>query len=189
MDLGKECTINAVQINYAENETQIFGRKSEIYYQYLLEHSNDGKSWSILADKTNNKTDIPHDYIEIINPVKARFVRLTNYHMPSGTFALAGLRVFGNGGGEAPSAVNGFKIDRLETDRCIANLNWEKSPDATGVNIYFGNNKDKLYHNYQVIGADSVTIRSLNSLLKYYFSIEAFNENGISERSESIGVD
>ena len=189
MDLGKECTINAVQINYAENETQIFGRKSDIYYQYLLDYSNDGKSWNILADKTKNKTDIPHDYIELLNPVKARFVRLTNYHMPSGTFALAGLRVFGNGGGNVPSAVNGFTIDRLETDRCIANLKWDNPPDAVGVNIYFGTQKDKLYHNYQVIGADSVTIRSLNSLSKYYFSIEAFNENGISQRSEIIEVD
>jgi xylan 1,4-beta-xylosidase len=109
--------------------------------------------------------------------------------MPSGTFALAGLRVFGNGGGNAPSAVNGFKIDRLETDRCIANLKWDNTPDAVGVNIYFGIQKDKLYHNYQVIGADSVTIRSLGSLSKYYFSIEAFNENGISQKSEIIEVD
>ena len=109
--------------------------------------------------------------------------------MPGGTFALAGLRVFGNGGGDAPPAVDGFKIDRLASDRCIAYLKWDNSPDAVGVNIYFGTQKDKIYHNYQVIGADSVTIRSLGSLSKYYFSIEAFNENGISQRSEIIEVD
>ena len=189
MDLGKECTINAVQINYAENGTQIFGRNSAIYHQYLLEYSLDGKSWFTLTDKTENKSDIPHDFIELEKPLKARYIRMTNYHVPGGTFALAGLRVFGNGAGNAPSPINGFEINRVATDKCIVNLKWEKSPDAVGYNIYYGTQQDKLYHNYQVIDSDSITIRSLNSLSKYYFSIEAFSENGISKRSKIIEVD
>ena len=39
MDLQKECTVKAIQINYAENETKIFGHQPDIYYQYLLEYS------------------------------------------------------------------------------------------------------------------------------------------------------
>jgi len=81
MDLQKECTINAVQINYAENETQIFGRNPEIYYQYLMEYSSDHKTWHILADKTENKLDVPHEYIELQVPIKTRFIRLTNYRV------------------------------------------------------------------------------------------------------------
>ena len=189
IDLQKECSINAVQINYAENETQIFGRNPEIYYQYLLEYSNDNKAWHTLVDKTENMSDVPHDYIELQNPIKARFIKLTNYHVPSGTFAIAGLRVFGNGEGNLPSRVNDFKIDRLASDRCIVNLKWNKNLDAVGFNVRYGIQKDKLYHNYQVLSADSITIRSLNSLSKYYFTIDAFNENGISKGINVIEVE
>jgi len=189
IDLQKECTINAVQINYAENETQIFGRNPEIYYQYLLEYSSDNKTWHTLADKRENKSDVPHDYVELQTPIKAQFIRLTNYRVPGGTFAIAGLRVFGNGGGTIPSKIKKLNIVRSATDRCIVNLKWDKNSDAVGFNIRYGTQKDKLYHNYEVLGADSVTIRSLNSLSKYYFTIDAFNENGISKGSKVIEVE
>ena len=179
MDLQKESTVNAIQINYAENETKIMGRQSGIYYQYLLEYSGDGKTWKTLADKTQNQTDVPHDYIELAKPVKARYIKLTNYKVPSGTFALAGLRVFGNGGGKAPSEVKDLNLKRLDTDRCVVDLKWTKIPGAVGYNIRYGTGKDKLYQNYQVLGANSLTIRSLNALQKYYFTIDVFNENGI----------
>ncbi len=186
MDLQKECTVNAIQINYAENETKIFGRNPDIYYQYLLEYSADGKIWKTLADKTLNKTDVPHDYIELTKPVKARYIKLTNYHVASGTFALAGLRIFGNGGGKAPSEVQNLSLNRSETDRCVVDLSWTKIPDTIGYNIRYGISKDKLYQNYQVLGTDSLTIRSLNALQKYYFTIDAFNENGISKGKNVI---
>jgi xylan 1,4-beta-xylosidase len=179
MDLQKECTINAVQINYAENETQLYGRNPEIYYQYLLEYSSDNKTWQILADKKENKSDVPHEYLELQAPIKARFIRLTNYRVPSGTFAIADLRVFGKGKGTIPSRIKKLKIVRLATDRCVATLHWKKSADAVGFNIRYGTQKEKLYHNYQVLGADTITIRSLNSLSKYYFTIDTFNENGL----------
>ena len=189
IDLQKNCTVNAVQINYAENETQIYGRNSEIYYQYLLEYSSDNKTWHTLADKAENKTDVPHDYIELKNPIKARFIRLTNYHVPGGTFALADLRIFGNGGGAVPSKINEFNIDRSATDKCVVRLKWDKGPAAIGFNIRYGTQKNKLYHNYQVLGTDSMTIRSLNSYSKYYFAIDSFNENGINKGSKIIEVE
>ena len=181
MDLQKESTVNAVQINYAENETKIFGRNPDIYYQYLLEYSSDGKDWKTLADKTLNQTDVPHDYIELAKPVKARYIKLTNYKVPSGTFALAGLRVFGNGGGKAPSEVKNLSLKRSETDGCVVDINWTKISGVVGYNIRYGTSKDKLYQNYQVLGTEKVTIRSLNALQKYYFTIDAFNENGITK--------
>ena len=186
MDLQKECTINAVQINYAENDANILGRQPDIYYQYLLEFSNDGETWQTLVDKSRNNTDVPHDYIELAKPVKARYIKLTNHHVPGGTFALAGLRVFGNGGGEAPAEVKKLDLARVETDRCIVNLNWEKVPDTVGYNIRYGTSEDKLYQNYQVIGTESLTIRSLNSQQTYYFTIDAFNENGITKGTQII---
>jgi len=185
--LQKLCTINAVQINYAENNMSLFGRADGIYYQYLLEYSTDGKTWKILEDKTKNTMiDAPHDYIELKTPVKARYIRLTNYRMPSGTFALAGLRVFGKGGGKAPSAVQNLNVVRKEDDRAVAKLNWTPTPGAVGYNIRYGTAKDKLYHTYQVLGTNSVTIGSLNSLKKYYFTIDAFNENGVTKGKSII---
>jgi xylan 1,4-beta-xylosidase len=183
MDLQKNCTIHAIQINYAENETQIFGRSPEMYYQYLLEYSTDNKTWQRVIDKTGNTSDAPHEFLELRTPIKARFLRLTNYHVPDGTFALADLRVFGSGGGTVPSKIRKVIIARSKTDRCVVNLKWNKDPNTMGSNIRYGTQRDKLYHNYQVMGTDSVIIRSLNSGSKYYFTIDAFNENGVSKGS------
>lgn len=181
LDLQKECTVNAVQINYAENGTSLMGRQGDIYYQYLLQYSSDHKTWKTLVDKTRNETDVPHDYLELIKPVKARYIKLVNYHVADGTFALAGLRVFGNGGGKAPLTVENFTAERNASDPCVVNLKWNKNKNAVGYNIRFGTQKDKLYLNYQVLGGNSITIRSLNGSSKYYFTIDAFNENGITK--------
>ena len=189
MDLQKVCTINAIQINYAENETKTFGRNPGIYYQYLLEYSSDNKTWKVLSDKTQTKTDVPHDYIELKKPVKARYLRLTNYRVPDGTFALAGLRIFGNAGGKAPSLVQGINPVRSESDRAVVKLTWTKSPDAIGYNIRYGVAKDKLYQNYQVLGKESVTIGSLHAAQKYYFTIDSFNESGISKGKKMMELD
>ncbi len=186
MDLEKESTINAIQISYAENNATLKGRVPNVYYQYLLEYSSDNKTWKTLADKTQSKTDVPHDYLELKTPIKARYIKLTNYKVPSGTFAIAGLRVFGNGGGKAPVEAKDLKLARQENDRCIVNLNWTKVPGAVGYNIRYGTQKDKLYHNYQVLCSESLTIRSLNSSQKYYFTIDAFNENGITKGKSII---
>ena len=188
MDLQKECTVNAIQINYAENDTKLFGREPNIFYQYLLQYSTDNKTWKTLADKTQNKTDVPHDYIELKTPVKARYIKLTNCKVPDGTFALAGLRVFGNGGGKAPSEAMNLHLKRSESDRCVVDLNWNKTPGAIGYNIRYGTKRDKLYNNYQAFGVDSLTIRSLNALQKYYFTIDTFNENGITKGTNIIEV-
>ena len=186
LDLQKECRVHAIQINYAENETKLFGRASDIYYQYLIEYSADNKTWIPLADKTGNKSDVPHDYIELQTPKKARYIRLTNYRVPGGTFSIAGMRIFGLGEGNDRFSVENLSLVRSETDRSVVKLNWTKVAGAIGYNIRYGNQKDKLYHTYQVLGADSVTIRSLNSLQKYYFTIDAFNEDGITKGKKTI---
>ena len=45
----------------------------------------------MLVDKSNNKTDVPHDYVELAKPVQARYIKLENIHMPTGKFAISGL--------------------------------------------------------------------------------------------------
>ena len=189
IDLLNESTVNAVQINFAEHQTQLHGRDPKIYHQYLLECSNDNKTWVALADKTLNKADVPHDYIQLAAPVKARYLRLTNYYVPDGTFALAGFRVFGVGQGNKPKTVDSFNVVRTQNDGREVTLKWDENLDAVGYNIRYGTQPDKLYHNHQVLSAHSLTIRSLNRLQKYYFVIDSFNESGISKGTKIVEVE
>ena len=66
-DLGRLSTVNAIQINYADQDATILGKANDIYHQYRLFYSSDNKSWKILKDKSTNHTDIPHDYVELQN--------------------------------------------------------------------------------------------------------------------------
>jgi hypothetical protein len=65
-DLGNVCTVRAIQINYADQDvdTSFLGKIPNLYHQYKLYSSDDGKNWQVLIDKSNNKTDVPHDYVE-----------------------------------------------------------------------------------------------------------------------------
>ncbi|MEI7828973.1 MAG: family 43 glycosylhydrolase [Prolixibacteraceae bacterium] len=189
MDLEKECTLHAVQLNFAENQTTLHGRNPNNYYQYLLEYSIDKKTWKVLADKTQNKTDVPHDYLQLSVPIKARYIRLTNYRVPDGTFALSGLRIFGNGQGSNPGKVLKFTAERTQNDRREVNLQWDPPKSAVGYNIRYGIHPAKLYHTYQVLGQNSLTIRSLNSTQKYFFTIDAFNENGTLKGAKILEVE
>ena len=66
--------------------------------------------------------------------------------------------------------------------------NYDGYLHALGLPSGYGIAKDKLYHTYQVLGAESVAIGSLNSLQKYYFTIDAFNENGVAKGKNIIEV-
>lgn len=181
IDLQNPSKVNAVQINFAEEGTQLLGRSDSIYYQYLLEYSNDKRTWNKIADKTSNKTDVPHDFLQLPSPVSARYIRLTNYHIPDGKFAISGLRVFGKGNSKAPQPVASFTAKRDSSDARDVKLSWQKSSNAIGYNIRFGTKPNKLYENYQVFNTDTVSIHSLNRLKVYYFAIDVFNENGITK--------
>lgn len=182
IDLEKKCEINSIQINFADEETNIFGRKKkDIVYQYLLEYSEDKITWKTLIDKRNNTIDAPHDFSRFNKSVSARYIRLINYGVPDGNFAISGFRVFGHGGGAAPKPISSFSVKRNIKDGCVAFINWKKNTDAIGYNIRYGIHPEKLYLNYQVFDADSLTIRSLFLQEDYYFTIDAINENGITK--------
>ena len=188
IDLENQSKVRAIQINFADIEAKIRGRQDNVYYSYLLEYSNDKHTWHTLVDKRTNKTDVPDDYIELREPVTARYLRLTNDHVPDGNFSLSDFRVFGKGAGKAPNIVSSFKAIRDSSDGRKVTLSWTKSKGATGYNIRYGTQPGKLYLNYQVLNADSVTIRSLSNRQAYYFSIDVFNENGITNGKKVISI-
>lgn len=181
VDLGSIPTVHAIQLNFAENNTQLFGREGILAQQYLLEYSNDNKTWKKLVDKTTNEADLTHQYHVFKTPVKARYFKVTNYRVPGGTFAISGFRVFGTGTGKKPGKVTSFDVVRDVNDTRNVSLSWKKQPDATGYNIRFGIQKDKLNRVYQVYGDTEVTIRSLNKDQKYWFAIDSFGENGVTK--------
>ncbi|RYD93515.1 MAG: xylosidase, partial [Sphingobacteriales bacterium] len=186
-DLGKVSTVNAVQLNYADQDATVLGKPTgPFYHQYKLLYSTDNRNWKILKDKSNNKTDVPHDYIELSAPVQARYIKLINQHMPTGKFAISGLRVFGNGNGAKPDAVKEFIVLRTEKDKRSAWLKWVQVDNAYAYNIYTGTAPDKLYNCIMVHNAGEYFLKTMDKDLPYYFTIEAINENGVSQRTAII---
>jgi xylan 1,4-beta-xylosidase len=187
-DLGSLSTLQAVQINYADQDvdSSFLGKIPGIYHQYILWESADGKTWKKLVDKSLNKTDVPNEYLELSKPVRTRFLKLENIHMPTGKFAISGLRAFGKGSGTRPDTVRQFIVLRSENDNRNALIKWITVNNATGYNIYWGIAPDKLYNNVMVYNDNQYYFKTMDRDRTYYFSIEAFNENGISDRTKPI---
>ncbi|MEJ8843284.1 discoidin domain-containing protein [Lacibacter sp. H375] len=190
-DLGNVSTVNAVQINYADQDVEQnrLGKWNDQYHQYKLYYSVDGKKWNMLVDKSNNKTDLPHEYVELEKPVQARYIKLENIHMPTGKFAISGFRVFGNGNGAKPEAVKGFIVLRTEKDKRSAFIKWKPVDNAFAYNIYYGTHPDKLYTSIMIHSNNEYWMKAMDSQKTYYYSIESINENGVSERSPVIKVE
>ena len=189
-DLGELSTVNAVQINYADQDVadDRLGKRLDQYHQYILSYSTDGKKWKILADKSKNQRDVPHDYIELQVPVQARYIRLENVHMPTGKFAISGLRVFGKGAGAAPPAVRQFMVLRTEKDKRSAYIKWNPVAEAYAYNIYYGTSPDKMYNCVMVHDVNEYWFKAMDRMKTYYFTIEAINENGISTKFPTLEV-
>ncbi len=188
IDLVDTCQVNAIQVNFADSESNLYERDENTYYQFLIEYSLDGKSWQIFKDKLDGLKDTPHDLIVNVNPVRARYIRFTGKYVPDGYLALSGLRVFGIGSGVTPNQPAEIEVDRPWQDKRKVTFQWELDDNATGYNIRYGTQKDKLYLDHMVMGTNEVTIRSLNAALPYYFTITGFNENGLGKPSEIIEV-
>ena len=185
VDLGSNSKINAVQINFGEQDTTAKGRVADIYQQYLLETSSDGKSWKVLVDKSKNTKDAPHDYLEFAEPSNARFVKITNYKTAGGgKFAIRDLRVFGKAAVSPPDAVKNLKIERNRNDGRKALISWDAADGADGYVVRFGVSPRKLYGSYQIIKGNWLVTNGLNKNVTYYFSVDSYNESGITKSSE-----
>jgi hypothetical protein len=179
VNLGKKCRIDAVQVNFGEQEATALGRATELYHQYKLEWSADGKEWQTLADRSANRTDVPHDYIQLAEPVVAQYVKITNVHMAGGgPFSIRDLRLFGSGQGQAPARAPKFEIHRDASDPRNATIRWEIVPGAEGYVVRYGIAGDKLYQNSEIRGKKEIALHDLNAEAKYYFTVDSFNDSG-----------
>jgi hypothetical protein len=180
---------NPLNIDYGYTPIPNFTEWGKHRAQYKIYHSADGKKWKLLIDKSNNKTDVPHDYVELEDSVQTRFIKLENIHMPGGKFAISGLRVFGNGNGPKPDTVKQFIVLRTEKDKRSAWIKWSPVDNAYAYNIYMGIAPDKLYNCIMVHSNNEYYCKSMDREKPYYFCIEAINENGVSARSKMIKVE
>ncbi|HRO48032.1 family 43 glycosylhydrolase [Agriterribacter sp.] len=190
-DLGAVSTVNAIQVNYADQDvdSSFLGKSLRVYHQYKIYYSVDGKRWKMLVNKSDNKKEVPHDYVELETPVQARYIKLENIQMPTGKFAISGLRVFGKGNGAKPEVAKDFIVLRTEKDKRSAWLKWRPVNDAYAYNIYYGTAPDKLYNCIMVHNANEYWFKAMDSQKTYYFNIEAINENGVSAKSGLVKAD
>lgn len=186
LDLGAVRSLSAVQLNFAEHATGLFGRQEGRYHRYLIEASDDMKSWRPVADRSQAQDDNVHQYIVFDDVLESRYLKVTNVEVPDGHFAISGFRAFGERATKLPAIVTGLEVSRDSLDRRKAVLNWSRSERAEGYQIRYGVSPDQLYQSYQVYSDTMLTIRSLNANLSYYFSIEAFNSAKLTTQNSPV---
>jgi hypothetical protein len=185
--LAQISTINAVQVNFADEGSTQLGHSAETYYQYRVEVSNDEKEWTVIIDKSKNTADLCHEYIELEKPAQGQFVRVVNVRCPPGAkFSLYGFRVFGKQDKAKPAEVK-FNVKR-GTDTRDVEVTWTAVPGAVGYNVRYGAIEGKLYHNYIAYGQATarLTIHSLHKTQSYRFTVDAFNEAGVTRGTTVI---
>ena len=192
IDLGQVFDVHAIQINFADDHIDIpcpgrvvggsqarYIEEWDLTTQWKLTGSVDGKNWFVIEDKSDAKTDLPHDFILREEGFRARFLRLSDMAVPYGQQpCVSGLRVFGLGQGGKP-AVPSFTA-RRDSDLDMT-VSIEAQENTLGYNILFGNSPEKLYHSYMTFRAGNQRVGALIKGRYYYVRVDAFNENGITE--------
>ncbi len=190
VDLGQPARIEAVQINFAEQDARARGRSEPHHQQYVVERSDDGTRWSMLIDRSRNIADVPHDYVVLDSAVRARYVRITNVHTPaSGRFSIRDLRVFGLGDGAPPAEVRGVTVQRDTADTRTAIVRWSPSAGATAYVVRFGVAPDKLYTEIQVDDVTSLRTNALNRGVRYYFTVDAISAAGVARGTAALATE
>ncbi|MDR1784099.1 MAG: family 43 glycosylhydrolase [Dysgonamonadaceae bacterium] len=172
IDLGKKETVNAVQVNFSDQDFTNLSENSFTVYRYKIESSDDGEKWKMLIDRSKNDKDMPHELIVLQKPVETRFLRITNTkNLTNGRFSISGFRVFG--GKLATQKVQGLKIER-NADKRRFSLSWDKQPEAVNYIVRWGISSDKLF-NAAMVTTNSYEAGYFNRDTEYFFDVEYIN--------------
>ncbi|MCR5761198.1 MAG: family 43 glycosylhydrolase [Sphaerochaetaceae bacterium] len=190
LDLESVFTVNAVQINFADDSISIpcpgeirggsqarYIEERELETCWVLEASEDGEHWSVIGERKGG-TNLPHETLFFEDGLKARYLRLSGLSVPYSQIpCISGLRVFGLGSGKKPPVAS-FTVNR------ISDLDMEVSvaeqENTTGFNVLFGESEDKLYNSVMLFDSKK-RIGALIKGRKYYVRVDSFNENGITK--------
>ena len=184
MDLGKLCRINAIQVNFAEQDVDLQANKTSDFHAYRIFSSTDGTNWTLLLDKSKNRSCIPNDYTEFVKAFKSRYIKVENFHAAmSGKFALSDLRIFGDGAGKAPEGVKIQTFLRDESDTRNATISWCRSPDTEGYMVRFGVEPNFLNQCIQINEKEKTSL-GIHILVRdqpYFFRIDSYNDSGTTK--------
>jgi xylan 1,4-beta-xylosidase len=189
LDLGRVFDLKAIQVNYADYKSSLYGTDSTVFTQFRLKTSVDGREWRTVADLSRERRDRPNAYIELPAPTRGRFVRYEHIHVSAANLAISDIRVFGTGAGRRPASPAGLTAQR-DSDQRNATITWPAVPGAVGYNVRWGISPSKLYQTYQRF-ADQGTrleLRALSVGQGYWVAIESFDENGVSQLSQAVQI-
>lgn len=182
IDLQRAAAVHAIQVNFNDYQSDLYGKPEGLCHRYAIEGSENGQDWQLLLDRQNSFRDVPNDYVELENPAHVRYIRYRNIHVPTPYLSISGLRIFGIGSGKKPATVKNLEVVR-DTDRRDAQLTWDAQDNVQGYTVRWGIAPDKLYSAWMVYGQHTLEIKGLTVDQPYYFTVEAFNENGISKQT------
>ncbi|GHT80026.1 endo-1,4-beta-xylanase [Bacteroidia bacterium] len=180
VDLGNRLTVRAIQVNFADKDFTTKGTDSYTVYQYKIEASDNGNDWATLVDKTKNTADKAHELLVLDTPAKHRYLRITNTKGLTGKFSLSGFRVFGESEGSVPNKITGLKVEHNQADKRRYRITWAPQDNTTGYIVRWGTKPDQLNSAWMVF-TNHLEAGCFNTTSKYYFAVDAFNENGVTK--------
>ena len=189
IDLGAIRTVRAVQVNYADYQSNLFINDSTVYTEFTMLHSPDGRGWHPLTETGRARRDRPNAYLELPAPVRTRYIRYQHGYVAAANLAISDIRIFGNADGGPPRTPAELRVRRAADPR-NAFISWKPVNGAVGYNILWGIRPDKLYQTYQVFAdrPQPLELRALTLGQEYYFAVEAFNESGVSRPGRVVRV-
>ncbi|HET9709694.1 MAG TPA: family 43 glycosylhydrolase [Gemmatimonadales bacterium] len=181
IDLGRVYQVKAIQVNYADYQSGLYGTDSTVYTRMRIRSSVDGHQWRTIADLSRETRDRPNAYVELPRPVRARYVRYDHIHVGAAHLAISDIRVFGNDSGAGPATPTGLAA-RRDADERDATITWQPVPGVVGYNVRWGIAPAKLYQTYQRFADQGTTLalRALTVGQAYWVAIESFDEHGVS---------
>ncbi len=190
IDLGRPYNVKAVQVNYADYKSGLYGTDSTVYTTFRISSSVDARTWTPVAEvPAIPRRDRPNAYLELKTPTRARYVRYEHGHVGAANLAISDIRVFGNGDGPPPATPAGLTA-RRDRDERNATIAWQGVPNVVGYNVRWGISPNKLYETYQRFADQGTTLelRALTVGQSYWVAIESFDENGVSRLSAPIPI-
>jgi len=189
IDLGAPYELRAIQVNYADYKSGLYGTDSNVVTRFRIRSSLDGRQWATVGDLSQETRDRPNAYLEL-PPHSARYVRYEHIHVGAANLAISDIRVFGTGSQKRPPSIPSGLTARRQADERNAVITWKPVRGAVGYNVRWGIAPSKLYQTYQWFADQGTTLelRALTVGQAYWAAIESFDENGVSTLSAPVPI-